>query len=260
MDKLLKILEIIKNEILLLSKKITDAVFKVKVVEMPQIKPEVKVDIKPEIKVDIPEIKAKDLKVPPIDASQIKIPPPNVKVEISKIEVPPIEVPKPEVNVEVDLKKIEKVLSELKSSKFKFELPDFSKLVKEIKKENEKLVKEIKEAVQSIKVEMPEKIKAQLISADESEVWDYKDIKQAVVIGGGGGAIISDDRYVSYEPSDEDIREDVEYFGFLNPDGAWKITKHDIVNGTWRYIKGRENYQQAWQNRENLDYKYINEI
>lgn len=58
-----------------------------------------------------------------------------------------------------------------------------------------------------------------------------------------------------YQISDID-NGDHTYYGFTNSDGGWFIMNENPVNGAFRYIKGTENFQKAWKNREYLEYDY----
>jgi hypothetical protein len=63
---------------------------------------------------------------------------------------------------------------------------------------------------------------------------------------------------VIFEISDEDIAGDPSYFGYLAETGAWIIQERNAVNGTYRYIMGRNGYVAKWIARATLEYKYYN--
>lgn len=50
-----------------------------------------------------------------------------------------------------------------------------------------------------------------------------------------------------------------QYFGFINPEGGWYILFNDAIENQVRYKFGKDNYQKAWENYANLDYKMYNE-
>ncbi len=60
-----------------------------------------------------------------------------------------------------------------------------------------------------------------------------------------------------YQPSDQDVSSDSQYFGFIDRLGNWYIQQFSNSNGTFRYVKGTSNYTANWANRTNLDYDYF---
>ena len=69
-----------------------------------------------------------------------------------------------------------------------------------------------------------------------------------------------------YGLTDEDTVANVEtttkyhYFGYLNIKHGWYIRRFDIHIGSHRYCFGAKNYQEAWENRDQLQYKYVDEV
>jgi hypothetical protein len=61
-----------------------------------------------------------------------------------------------------------------------------------------------------------------------------------------------------YQISDiDDINTDFIYYGYTKLDGSWYIAKHDVENGAFRYIRGRSNFPDNWNNRSRLSYNYF---
>jgi hypothetical protein len=50
------------------------------------------------------------------------------------------------------------------------------------------------------------------------------------------------------------------YYGFMDQAEGWFIMKEDVNAGTYRYIKGDDNFPDNWNNRENLKYDYFNRV
>ena len=257
MEAIFKILQIIRNDLLIFFKKFKlPDVFKVKVVEMPE--KQIKVDV------NVPKLDESKIKIE-LDEKKFIVPKPEVKVEIPKIEIPKPEV-KPEISVNVDLKRIEKIFNDLaekiekNNKEINVKVPTLSQLIK-VEKEIKEVIKEcFNELFEKMSKErkLPEKFKVQLLTADESEVWDFKDIKVPVAFSTSSGFSPSSDYWRDYYPSDEAKDGDYEYYGFVNKNGNWYIQRK--YQGTWRYAWGDSNYQENWNNRENLDYKYLFEI
>jgi hypothetical protein len=58
----------------------------------------------------------------------------------------------------------------------------------------------------------------------------------------------------------DDASATVQYFGFVNKDGAWYIQKEDSSEGTYRYTKGSSNFATNWTNRTSLTYDYFDSV
>jgi hypothetical protein len=68
------------------------------------------------------------------------------------------------------------------------------------------------------------------------------------------------DVLAKYQPADEDISGDPEYYGFTDKDGNWYIQQISPSNGTYRYAKGSTNYITNWTNRTSLSYDYFHNV
>ena len=66
--------------------------------------------------------------------------------------------------------------------------------------------------------------------------------------------------FEGYRISDVDDASNPKYYGFLNKDGAWCITKEDTTNKTYRYIVGSSGYSASWTDRVNLSYTYFSDV
>lgn len=64
------------------------------------------------------------------------------------------------------------------------------------------------------------------------------------------------DKYRISEIEDNDIA----FYGFTNKDGGWFIMREDPDSGSFRYIKGEQDFSSNWANRENLNYDYYHNI
>lgn len=51
----------------------------------------------------------------------------------------------------------------------------------------------------------------------------------------------------------------MQYFGFVSADGEWYILYNESDTGKLRYKFGKDNYQEAWENYANHEYKLPNE-
>ncbi len=49
------------------------------------------------------------------------------------------------------------------------------------------------------------------------------------------------------------------YYGFVNKEGAWYITREDST-GSYRYYKGTNNFSANWSGRASLTYNYFDAI
>lgn len=62
-----------------------------------------------------------------------------------------------------------------------------------------------------------------------------------------------------YEIADVDDDTIPAYYGFIDKDGNWYITKED-TNGGFRYVRGTTNYVNNWTNRDLLTYDHFNNV
>lgn len=65
---------------------------------------------------------------------------------------------------------------------------------------------------------------------------------------------------LNYQFTDENITEEIEYYGFLDTSGAWYIMVYNMTAGEARYIMGSGNYTENWNNHTALNYSYYNEV
>ena len=49
------------------------------------------------------------------------------------------------------------------------------------------------------------------------------------------------------------------YYGYMDKNGNWYITKEDVVAGNYRYAKGTTGFSDNWDDRINLSYGYFND-
>lgn len=50
------------------------------------------------------------------------------------------------------------------------------------------------------------------------------------------------------------------YYGFIDQGSGWYIMKQDLTAGTFRYIKGENNFDANWSNRVHLNYDLYNKV
>lgn len=50
------------------------------------------------------------------------------------------------------------------------------------------------------------------------------------------------------------------YYGYVDKDGNWYITKADSDTGNYRYAKGLTGFSSNWDNRVNLSYGYFDSV
>lgn len=62
-----------------------------------------------------------------------------------------------------------------------------------------------------------------------------------------------------YEIQDVDDSTTPSYYGFVDKDGRWYITKED-TDGSFRYVRGAANYSTSWTTRDLLSYDYFNNV
>lgn len=67
---------------------------------------------------------------------------------------------------------------------------------------------------------------------------------------------------VEFQSSDYDETLDVtyNYYGFLDPNGAWIIMRVTKDSTSYRYSAGRSGYTDNWTSRGTLTYKYYNQL
>jgi hypothetical protein len=61
----------------------------------------------------------------------------------------------------------------------------------------------------------------------------------------------------SYKPHDQKDDGDMQYFGFVNPEGAWYIIESD--GSKFRYYFGKDGYTTAFNGAATLQYKLLSE-
>lgn len=61
-----------------------------------------------------------------------------------------------------------------------------------------------------------------------------------------------------FETSEVDDASAVQYYGYVNCEGAWLISKYDTGASpkTMRYATGKQDYATNWSNRASLSYDY----
>jgi hypothetical protein len=60
------------------------------------------------------------------------------------------------------------------------------------------------------------------------------------------------DEILKFRPHDQDPSENVGFYGFVHPSGAYYIVRHDVKEGKQRYYVGKGDYEAAWGKRERL--------
>ena len=132
-------------------------------------------------------------------------------------------------------------------------------LIKKIQKTNKKDLN-IKKASQKVVISgidlEADKNKYIPVRLTDGEKW-LKAIARTVA-GGGGTQLKPIDYYVISDI--DDGNNDYNYYGYLRDDGWWYIMKEDVVNKTYRYVKGGSDYATNWGNRSTLSYNYYNEV
>jgi hypothetical protein len=171
----------------------------------------------------------------------------NLQKEIKKLELSPeINVSPstlPEINIPAPIVKVDK------------EKIDYKKLEKLIPNFDwDKLEKIISENTPDI-----------ISSGGGGGKYAFKDTEgnrgQALTDSTGKIYIANNGQTTDYEVSDSDEADDNnKYYGFTKADGGWYILFQDVTAGTYRYIKGDENYINAWSNRDSLVYDYYYNI
>lgn len=63
-----------------------------------------------------------------------------------------------------------------------------------------------------------------------------------------------------YRISEMSNNIDSTFYGFTNDAGMWFIMKEDIETGSFRYVKGNENFPKNWDRRDNLSYDYYHNV
>ena len=62
-----------------------------------------------------------------------------------------------------------------------------------------------------------------------------------------------------FKISDEVVdsnNQKIRYFGYVNREGDCQIMKVDYSEPkSWRFVKGRENYEENWAGRQELEYQ-----
>lgn len=62
-----------------------------------------------------------------------------------------------------------------------------------------------------------------------------------------------------YRAQDITDKEDVQYIGFVNPDGAWYIIENKVRENSMRYVFGMTDYSKAFKNASRYKYYLLNE-
>lgn len=138
----------------------------------------------------------------------------------------------------------------------------------QVVKATEALVKRI----ENIKVDIKSDIKQPVVNVDfKSVVQAIKSIPQSNDYSEKFDKILE---MLGKEPEEKEEKLDLmcyrvsdskepvtgyQYFGFINPEGAWYILYNEATEGKVRYKFGKDNYQQAWDMCENLEFKLIDE-
>ena len=68
------------------------------------------------------------------------------------------------------------------------------------------------------------------------------------------------DPTAKYKASDVDEAADPKYYGYVDVNGAWYIMEKNVAAGTFRYIKGDEDYSTNWAAHSGLEYDHFNEV
>ena len=64
-----------------------------------------------------------------------------------------------------------------------------------------------------------------------------------------------------YKISDIDDLSDFKYYGFVNREGGWYITREDLTAHTYRYATGETDYPTNWENRKTtIVYGYFYDV
>lgn len=61
-----------------------------------------------------------------------------------------------------------------------------------------------------------------------------------------------------YRAMDIKEGEQVQYVGFMNPEGAWYIIENDLRNDTMRFVFGRTYYARHFKNAASFQYQLLN--
>lgn len=62
-----------------------------------------------------------------------------------------------------------------------------------------------------------------------------------------------------YRAQDLSEKGDIQYVGFVNPEGNWYIIENNVSNNTMRYVFGTEGYAKAFARASTFDYRLLNE-
>jgi hypothetical protein len=69
-----------------------------------------------------------------------------------------------------------------------------------------------------------------------------------------------EDPTVYYKASDIDDANDTKYYGFLAANGDWYIMREDSLAKTFRFVRNRGGYPDAWTGRAGLSYDYFDVV
>ena len=60
------------------------------------------------------------------------------------------------------------------------------------------------------------------------------------------------DEILKFRPHDQDPSDNVGFYGFVHPSGAYYIVRHDVKENKQRYYVGKGDHDQSWAKRERL--------
>jgi DNA mismatch repair ATPase MutS len=151
---------------------------------------------------------------------------------------------------DVDFKPVTDVLNKV--------LKEVGQLPKEIKVPKDKdVAKALKEVAAKIdKIDIKPEVKVDVKKPDLSGIKKSidglsKKLEQEV----------KEPEMTDYLPQQQDSEtEGYQYFGFVHPTGRWFIMANDLDEEEFGYVFGIEGYKDAWINRHNLTYGYIDEV
>ena len=79
--------------------------------------------------------------------------------------------------------------------------------------------------------------------------------------GPDGEKIIPAQTYPLYGYTISEIEDNtISFFGYIHNNGSWYVLRLDTIGRSFRYAKGGRDFPGAWENRENLDYGYFNDV
>lgn len=63
----------------------------------------------------------------------------------------------------------------------------------------------------------------------------------------------------NFRPHDQRDDGDMQYFGFVNPEGKWYILENDVKGNSFRYVFGNKNYKSSFRKAASWEYKLLSE-